>query len=539
MQKILIVDDEPIARNSLKYIIEKNIPELEIVGMCASGKDAIAKNYEFRPDIIIMDINMPGINGIDAMKQIRMTNEDVAFIIVSAYDYFDYAMEAVSLYASEYFLNPVSPEKLVESLKKVMLKIEQRQLDMLHQLEQRERMNMIMPILETGFINAICLYDSKPEELEEYCQLFEYKQTGGFVMIIEFLGIDKVDAQVKGNAIHNKYRDILKGICDCIVGPIMSNRMVIYINAYCGEDAYEQKQRSIDVAEKVIRRTAHIFEDIRIGIGSYNNDLESAKKSYIEAARTLRIARKISISYDDPKTRIYHADDYLNKSDMENDTYEQLFESNVYECMKSEDIMMARIGFEQVFRKMVSDPKMDYLSIKNAIIGFIVILSKKWYSFTGDYYNVMMEILNANDEEELFACASAYLNDVIIKINNDKQSREQVIVRIAMDYIEKHYQEEITLEDVAKQVGLSSNYFSRLFKSQTGTNFSDKILSFRMEKAKEILRDTDYNIKDITYMVGYVDPNYFTKLFKKYTGKNASEYRKLMHEKREEGVVKA
>ena len=89
-----------------------------------------------------------------------------------------------------------------------MLKIEQKQLDMLHQLEQRERMNMIMPILETGFINAICLYDSKPEELEEYCQLFEYKQTGGFVMIIEFLGIDKVDAQVKGNAIHKKYRDI-------------------------------------------------------------------------------------------------------------------------------------------------------------------------------------------------------------------------------------------------------------------------------------------------------------------------------------------
>lgn len=531
------MDDEPIARNSVKYIIEKNIPELEIVGLCASGKEAIAKNYEFRPDIIIMDINMPGINGIDAMKQIRMTNEDVAFIIVSAYDYFDYAMEAVSLNASEYILKPINPDKLVAALKKVMLKIEQKQLDMLHQLEQRERMNMIMPILETGFINAICLYDSKPEELEEYCQLFEYKQTGGFVMIIEFLGIDKVDAQVKGNAIHNKYRDILKGICDCIVGPIMSNRMVIYINAYCGEELYEQKQRAIDMAEKVIRRTSHIFEDIRIGIGTYNNDLESAKKSYIEAARTLRIAKKVAISYDDPKTRIYHADDYLNKSDMENDTYEQLFEANVYECMKSDDIMMARIGFEQVFRKMVSDPNMDYLSIKNAIIGFIVNLSKKWYSFTGDYYNVMMEILNANDEEELFACASAYLNDVIIKINNDKQSREQVIVRIAMEYIEKHYQEEITLEDVAKQVGLSSNYFSRLFKSRTGTNFSDKILSFRMEKAKELLRDTEYNIKDITYMVGYVDPNYFTKLFKKYTGKNASEYRRLMHDKREEGVV--
>ena len=122
-----------------------------------------------------MDINMPGINGIDAMKQIRMTNEDVSFIIVSAYDYFDYAMEAVALHAVEYLLKPVKPDKLVDVLKKLMVKIEQRQIDMLRQLEQRERMNMVMPILETGFINAICLYDSKPEELEEYCHLFEYK----------------------------------------------------------------------------------------------------------------------------------------------------------------------------------------------------------------------------------------------------------------------------------------------------------------------------------------------------------------------------
>lgn len=533
MQKILIVDDEPIARNSIKYMVEKNLPELEIVGLCGSGKDAIAKNYEYRPDIIVMDINMPGINGIDAMKQIRATNEDVAFIIVSAYDYFDYAMEAVSLNVSEYILKPVNQDRLVSTLKRVMMKIEQRQLDMMKSLEQHERMNMIMPILENGFINAICLYDSKPEELEEYCHLFEYKQTSGFVMVIEFMGIDKVDAQVKGSAIHNQFRDVLKGVCDCVVGPIMSNKIVVYVNAYCGEEIYEQKERSIGVAEKIIRRTSHIFENIRIGIGSYNVELMQAKQSYVEAARTLRCARKKTINYDEPKSRIFHAQDYLNKSDLGNSTYESLFESSVYECMTSDDIMMARIGFEEVFRKMVSDPKMDYLSIKNAIIGFIVNLSKKWYSYTGDYYTVMTEILNAEDEDELFACAATYLNEVIIKINNDKCSREQVIVDIALDYIEKNYKEEISLEDVARQVNLSANYFSRLFKSKTGINFSDKILTFRMEKAKEILRDTDYNIKDVTYMVGYVDPNYFTKLFKKYTGRNASEYRKAMRDRRE------
>ena len=349
-------------------------------------------------------------------------------------------------------------------------------------------------------------------------------------MVIEFMGIDKVDAQVKGNAIHSQFRDVLKGICECVVGPIMSNKMVIYVNAYCGEESYEQKERAITVAEKIVRRTSHIFENIRIGIGSYNIELSAAKQSYIEAARTLRCAKKKVINYDEPRSRIFHAKDFLNKTDMGNDKYENLFESNVYEYMTSEDIIMARIGFEDVFRKMISDPKMDYLSIKNTIIGFIVNLSKKWYAFTGDYYTVMTEILNADSEDELFVCASTYLNEMIIKINNDKCSREQVIVDIALDYIEKNYKDEITLEDVARQVNLSSNYFSRLFKNRTGINFSDKILSFRMEKAKEILRDTDYSIKDVTFMVGYVDPNYFTKLFKKYTGKNAREFRKLVRD---------
>ena len=296
MQKVLIVDDEPIARNSIKYIIEKHIPSLSIVGLSASGKDAIAKNYEFRPDIIIMDINMPGINGIEAMKQIRLTNEDVVFIIVSAYDYFEYAKEAVALNASEYILKPVKKEDLVESLKRVMIKIEQRQLDLMHSLEQSEKLRMVMPILENGFINAICLHDTRKEELEDYCSLFDYRESSGYVMVIEFIKMNNMDNIIQSSKVYNTYRDVLKGICNCIVGPVMSNRVVIYVNMYAGADEYERKTRSIELAEKIIRRTEHIFKDICIGIGNYYFDLTDAKKSYREAIKALRYLNRNSIN---------------------------------------------------------------------------------------------------------------------------------------------------------------------------------------------------------------------------------------------------
>ena len=531
MQKVMIVDDEPIARNSIKYIIEKDIPELEIVALSSSGKDAIAKNYEFRPDIIIMDINMPGINGIEAMKQIRLTNEEVAFVIVSAYDYFDYAKEAVMLNASEYILKPVRREDLVASLKRIMLKNEQRQLDMMHQLEQSEKLRMLMPILENGFINAICLHDTRKEELQEYCSLFEYKNASGYIMVIEFMKMNTVDDMIQNNKIYNTYRDVLKGICTCIVGPIMSNRVVIYVNMYAGNDEYEHKSRAIELAEQIIRRTEHIFKDICIGIGNYYTDLTDAKKSYREAIKALRHINKNCIN-EELSSRIAHISDDVNKVELENDTYENLFEIYVYDRMKLDDVMQAREGFEEIYERMIKDPDMDYLSIKNAMLGFIVGLSKKWYSYTGDYYNVMSSILNANDEEDLFACASSYLNEVLSKIANDTQNKEKNIVKKAEDFIEKNYTEDITLDDIAREVNLSPNYFSRIYKECTGVNFTDRLLGFRMEKAKQILKDTDYSIKDVAYMVGYVDPNYFTKLFKKYTGITSREYRKKLEERK-------
>ena len=93
--------------------------------------------------------------------------------------------------------------------------------------------------------------------------------------------------------------------------------------------------------------------------------------------------------------------------------------------------------------------------------------------------------------------------------------------------MEKHFSDDISLEDIAKEVNLSSYYFSRFYKSATGINFSDRLTGIRIEKAKDYLKGTELSIKEVSYMVGYTDPNYFSKMFKKITGCTASEYKKL------------
>lgn len=101
------------------------------------------------------------------------------------------------------------------------------------------------------------------------------------------------------------------------------------------------------------------------------------------------------------------------------------------------------------------------------------------------------------------------------------------IIEKANQYIEDHYKEEISLEDVAKEVNLSSYYFSRFYKEETGINFTDKLSNVRIEKAKELLKDKNLSIKDVCFMVGYMEPNYFSKIFKKVTGYTASDYKRL------------
>lgn len=534
MYKVLIVDDEPIAVESIEFMIKKNFESVKSIEKSRSGKDAIEKSYQVHPDIIIMDINMPGINGLEAMKQIRKTNPTVSFIVISAFDYFDYAVESVALGVEEYLLKPVKEVRFVETFQKVLRHIEQNNLKRKETLEQQERLEMIIPFLETGFMNSLCMYGHDTAQLKNYCDLFGYHNTGGYVMAIEFGQKssgnieNKIGAGIHGEKMYEEYKNIIKSSANCIVSPIMLNRIIVYFFIDGDEGDYEQKAASVKLAQRIIERAVRIYPDIFIGIGSFHKDINNAKKSYQDALHSLRVLAVSDTVNDNLHSHILHSDDIIDKNENLEDDYEQLIESEIYSRALENDDKAVQMSFEQLYERMCSDQGMSFDTLKKWMIGLVVGFEKRWEKVLGnDYYRVLGEIISARDEESLFIIGKRYLADTLHQIASVRQNKANSIIEKADQYILEHYNEDISLDEIAKHVNLSSYYFSRFYKNSTGTSFTDRMVTVRMEKAKELLKKEELSVKDVSYMVGYVDPNYFSKIFKKSTGYNASEYKKM------------
>lgn len=522
MYRALIVDDEPIALDSIEYIIKNNFDNLEVGGRARSGREAIEKAYNIRPDIVLIDIKMPGINGLEAIRKIKDLNPDVYFIIISAYDYFDYATEALSLGVVEYLLKPVKEIRLVDALKKAIDIISQKRTRISWELEMKEKFEIVIPALENGFINSICMFEDNTEELKNFSNLFELEGKGGYIMAIEFGEREagriqnKISASVKTQSQYVDYRDILKSQCECLIGPIMFNRLIVYVLENPETDSFSLKLKAIKLAEEFSNKVRNIFGEVSIGIGRYYVDVLDAKKSFREAMQALQYLSK-------SPDFILHIDDMIEEFH-EDTEFDEIIEHEIYVHASKGDLNSALVTFDSIFDQIVINTE-NLDEIKDKCIVLVVELSKRWEHIKYNFRRVLEKIMNAGSQSELRSILKKYIEKIIDKINISHQEKVNSIIETADEYMQKNYAKDITLDDIAREVNLSPYYFSRFYKEQSGVNFIDRLISIRIEKAKQYFEQTDLSLKEISGLVGYSDPNYFSKLFKKVTGYTATEYK--------------
>lgn len=277
MYRILLADDEGIVLNALEFIIEKNFSGKYELETAKTGRSAIETAERFRPDIVFMDIQMPGINGIDAMREIRKFSANVIFVVLTAYDKFDYAKEAIGLGVLDYLNKPVNRKVVVEVIEKAMREIDVRRERRKNDLQTKERMETIMPIIENGFIYSILLQERFGEDIENYKNLLGITESYGYMMAVVFG--DRQQGNYMTNAVgtsvkaqidyYSKVREILKDTFpEAVVGNVSANKIPVFMSASQLKVEYNRRIEMIEKARMAARSMNKATGlSFRIGIG--------------------------------------------------------------------------------------------------------------------------------------------------------------------------------------------------------------------------------------------------------------------------------
>lgn len=522
--KLIVVDDEEIVINAVKFIVEKNMSNIEIIGTAKNGREAIEAAIKLNPDIMLMDITMPGINGVDAMKEITEHNSKIKFIILSAYEQFEYAKEAVALGVEDYLVKPINRFRLIESINKVAKGIEIEYSKRIKEIENMEKLQNVLPILEQGFIYSILMNKDYEEEISKYKDLFDLKEEGGYILVIEFgdYNCSKVDNKI-GSSVrlqksYNHLRDNLKNKFKCLVGPAIINKIIVFVSKDQPKDEYEFRLETIEMAEYIAKNAMEkIGIECYIGIGGYYR-LKELTSSYEEAIKALR---------DSNGQAVTHIKDVKDQNSIELEQYNNI-NNELLSSLESGNEEKTLISLNKLYDLVSAMPPNEQ---PNKIIEIMVLIYRKAYemevkSDSVINYSSYLEEMIGQKGDEIRSWSIRRVKYLISKINDINKNKISKAVLEAKNYIDINYGKELTLEDVSRVVSVSPQYFSKLFKEETGFNFIEYLTNSRIEKAKELIKNSPMSMKEVCYEVGYNDPNYFSRLFKKIVGVSPTDYLK-------------
>lgn len=522
MIQLLIADDEYLSRHAFSIILEKNFPEINIAGEAETGMDALEKTRILRPDIVIMDIRMPGINGLAAAEQILSELPSTIIIIISAYDDFDYLQKALELGAKAYFLKPFHSSSIVTKLKRIIncMKTNREKRanpDLEGNLKGIEK--IVHKELVRSYINGGTLTRSNAF----YLDFFHYEIHQGYFMLIIFhdladsLREDAIHYTLFREKISLSISESLEYLCFHMMGSFMLNYIPVFIPV---QPNYNFKTESTLIGKEILRKLNYHRLSASIAIGTVKTGSEYFHLSYEEAASALR-------SLSPNEVKIIPILSKISSSC----TYPYALESQLTDELRKKNITEARKISREIIYQILTPPedltlKKEYItqhfaSMKHIIhsLGFDMEAFNTQWPFSSFAY---ME-----NEEELLTFCMSYLDDFINILSRQMQSPNFALIKKVEHYLSAHLTDAscLSLENLASYLGLSPQYVSKIFKEEYSQTFTEYITWRRVELAKTYLLQTSSTVAQIAEMTGYTDTNYFCRVFKKLTGMTPKEYK--------------
>ena len=293
MMKILLADDEKYDRETLKHIIKESFPNELEVHEAKNGREAIELSESIRPDIVIMDIKMPGIDGIQALKEISASLPNLYSIILTAYDYFDFALEAVKINVKEYLLKPFTKEEIIEKISVGIRSVKKEQNKRKNEIEDKEKIYTLLPVLENQLSDLIINDKLKGVDYRMYLQCLNMNFINSYAMVISvkdkyaYKDVSRSEKdQIKMN-IGEYIKEYINRKYKCIGNYVFYEELTYFIQIE-NEESHDFKDLEIDLAFNLRREIKKRFNvSIRAGLGEIYNSVEQIVESYRQATKCL------------------------------------------------------------------------------------------------------------------------------------------------------------------------------------------------------------------------------------------------------------
>ncbi len=530
MLKVFLAEDEFVVREGIKNNIDWSGRGYEFCGEAGDGELAYSMIQKLKPDIVITDIKMPFMDGITLSRMIKAELPFTEIILLTGYEDFEYAKEAIRIGVASYLSKPISGENLLKEVSLVADKIRQRNEEREIARKYEEDMKERTELVRQEFFNSIYAGTSdlpsilsKAKELSIDISALKYN-----VMLIKVWSIKHGTEEFSGSVL--KVRDEMDRIVSDLNAFMSENSLDVKVILF-KEDSDEAMTETVNSCISRMRDVFSQYPHIRYfaGVGQTVDRISDIPVSFQWASRAF-------------------AHQYLTSE------CDFLFGSEEGLHSQRDEVMLSEIDPKHIDRRLVK----EFLRMgdenetevfldeffkgmgKNAIRSTMLrqYISMDIYFCVADFVENELGIDRScmdvdfpaadilADEKKTLEYLISIVKKAIALRKENSQSRYRDVVNEVMAYIDRHYSdEELSLNSVSSHVNFSPNHLSAVFRQQTGQTFIKYLTDYRLDKAKELLLSTSKKSNEIGQMVGYKDPHYFSYLFKKTVGCTTTQFR--------------
>jgi two-component system response regulator YesN len=506
MNQILLVEDEPLFRKGLAKMITGSGTNWNVCGEAENGQEAESLIAELLPDLVITDIRMPLMDGLELLKRVKTRFPDIEFIVITGFQDFQYAQAALRYGAFDLLIKPCSKQDIIDALEKVDVLVLEKQARM--NKEENEHQLLLENTLRGLFLRFPYRSEAVVELAQSIngCKLILWQ-------IIDYHPAHKQYSKRDVPLLQFAVLNIISELID-IHGTAGKLLLIEYGRfALLLEDTAKEELFCAEACETVHRLLGLTIASHLSGSVSDLTQLADLYEAGMEGTIMAERADKGSST---------EANYPINRA------RQQLISAQTVAFIMAGQMDSLKQYLEQLMKDVRGMPletgKIEALSLAFALHD----TARKQFEHEPQ---ILTERINSLHEcessDEVYGWMQLETNQFLNNLYKWQEKYSENAVSKAARYMEEHYSETLPLQQVASQVHLNAAYFSHLFKKETGRSFVEYLIELRMEKAKLLLSNTNMNITEVSGKIGYDLPNYFAKLFKQSTGHSPKDYRKL------------